>query len=570
MKKINYIFFVLPLLLVACVDLDRELNLELTEKQVIESYDRTLNRLSAVYTGVPAGYFQVSGAILAATTDEAEFTQETNAVQRFNNGSWNAIDMPENLWPTLYTGIRRANQLLVGTDSIDLDPIRLDPAQATLYKSRLADIKRVKYEARFLRAYFYFELIKRYGGVPIFTEEVSIDAKFKDVKRNTLQECVSFILSECDSAAKVLPVTYAAGDLGRVTKGTAIALKSRVWLYAASDLFNTPSWAEGQSGYADDVKALISLSNDVSRKVRWDSAARAAKRLIDLPGTGYALSNNYVNMFVGNSFNEKEIIFSRRAGPSADFERTNYPIGYDQGSSGTTPSQDLVDAYEMKDGTPFDWSNPVHAAAPYANRDPRLNFSVLLNNTTYKGRPVEAWTGGRDGQGIPNATKTGYYLKKYVNENVNLLTNGTAAKSWNVIRLAEIYLNYAEALNESDPGNADIALYLNKVRQRSGVAMPAVSPGLSQDEMREKIRNERRVELAFEDHRSWDLRRWLQGEQYLGAPLRGVSITRNADLTFSYSPVVVENRVFSARMYLYPIPQNEVLISPQIKQNPGW
>ena len=183
---------------------------------------------------------------------------------------------------------------------------------------------------------------------------------------------------------------------------------------------------------------------------------------------------------------------------------------------------------------------------------------------------MESFPGGRDGRGITNATKTGYYLKKYVNESINLLTNGTSVKSWNLFRLAEIYLNYAEALNEATPGAVDIKTYVDRVRTRTGVAMPVLPAGLSQAEMRERIRNERRVELAFEDHRGWDVRRWLQGSQYLGAPLMGVDITRNADGTFAYKPTVVEPRVFEPRMYLYPIPQGELNASKGLVQNPGW
>lgn len=550
-----------------CEDLERELVTDITGTQLIKSYDYTLNRVNSLYTDIPAGYLQIDGAMVASATDEAEHTLETSNVQKFNNGSWNAIDTPENLWANFYRGIRKANQFLAESDSVNLNQYKLDPAPSaqTIYQNRLSDIKRWKYEARFLRAYFYFELVKRYGGVPILTKIYSINDNFQDIKRNTLAECIQYITAECDSAAKNLPVVYAAPatDLGRATRGAALSLKSRVLLYAASDLFNTTTWAGGYSN-----PELISLTGD--RASRWKSAADAAKAVIDLAGTGYSLHTNYRNLFITNSYTLPEIIFARRNGASNDFEKANYPIGYDLGNSGTTPSQNLVDAYEMTNGTKFDWTNPAHAAAPYANRDPRLGLNIILNNTTYKGRAVEIWTGGRDGKGIVNATKTGYYLKKYVNENQNLLTNTTSVLSWNLIRLSEIYLNYAEALNEVSPGHADIKTYVDRVRTRSGVAMPALPAGLSQVEMRERIRNERRVELAFEDHRGWDVRRWMQGPQYLGAPLRGVDITKSATGTFTYTPIIVETRVFEPKMYLYPIPQGELNASKGLIQNPGW
>ena len=549
-----------------CENLDRELLTDITGQQLIRSYDYTLNRVNSLYTNIPAGYLQIDGAMTASATDEAEHTLETSSVQKFNNGSWNAIDNPDNQWANFYQGIRKANQFLIATDSVNLDQYRLDPAPSaqTVYQNRLNDIKRWKYEARFLRAYFYFELVKRYGGVPIVSQIYAVDDNFQATRRNTLAECIQYITAECDSAAKNLPLTYAATDLGRATRGAALSLKSRTLLYAASDLFNTPTWA---AGYANTD--LISLGGG-DRQARWKAAADAAKAVIDLAGTGYAIHSNYRNLFVTNSYTLPEIIFSRRNGSSNEFEKTNYPIGYDLGNSGTTPSQNLVDAYEMSNGTKFDWNNPVHAANPFANRDPRLGLNIILNNTTYKGRPVEAWAGGRDGKGIVNATKTGYYLKKYVNENLNLLLGNTSVYSWDLFRLAEIYLNYAEALNEASPGNADIKTYVDKVRTRTGVALPALPTGLSQAEMRERIRNERRVELAFEDHRGWDVRRWMQGPQYLGAPLMGVDITKNADGTFTYKPMVVETRVFEPKMYLYPIPQGELNASKGLVQNPGW
>lgn len=566
-RFVSIVWVAVVVWLSGCESLDRELITDITPDQATKSYDFSLLRLNSIYTDMPSGYLQIDGAMTASATDEAEHTLETSNVQKFNNGAWNAIDNPENLWGTFYRGIRKTNQFLASTDSVNLDQFKFDPTPSaqTVYNTRLAEIKRWKYEARFLRAYFYFELVKRYGGVPIVSKIYSVNDNFQDVKRNTLNECIQYITAECDSAARNLPVVYSAPavDLGRATRGAALALKSRVLLYAASDLFNTPGWA---AGYANPE--LISLTGD--RQARWKAAADAAKAVIDLAGTSYALHNNYRNLFITNSYTLPEIIFARRGVAENTFERANYPIGYDLGSSGTTPSQNLVDAYEMSNGTKFDWNNPVHAAAPYSNRDPRLGLNIVLNNTAYKGRNVESWPGGRDGRGIVNATKTGYYLKKYVNESLNLLLNNTSVKSWNLIRLPEIFLNYAEALNESLPGNADIKAYVDRVRTRVGVAMPALPAGLSQVQMRERIRNERRVEFAFEDHRAWDVRRWMQGPEFLGAPLMGVDITRSSTGTFTYKPVVVENRVFEPKMYLYPIPQGELNTSKGLIQNPLW
>jgi len=501
---------------------------------------------------------------MASASDEAEHTLETSAIQQFNVGSWNAYSNPDDVWAQYYRGIYKANQYMVSADSVNLDVFRLDPEQQEVYELYVKEIERWKSEARFLRALFYFELVKRYGGVPIITEAGSLDQDFSLVKRNTLEECIKFITDECDACAGLLPERAASfEDMGRATKGAALALKSRTLLYAASDLFNSSSWA---SDYANPE--LIVLSGD--RQAKWQDAANAAKAVIDLARAGYSLANNYEDLFGPAGFNQSEVIFTDRDGNSNNFEIANFPIGYELGSSGTTPSQNLVDAYEDRTGLPIkDPGSIYNPADPYSNRDPRLKATIVTNTSMFYNRPVEPFTGGLDGPPIAQASRTGYYLNKYVNQGLDLEAGQTSVHSWIIFRLAEIYLNYAEALNEYDPGNSDIASYVNRVRSRAG--MPGLSAGLSQDEMRERIRHERRIELAFEDHRLWDLRRWMEAEEVLSAPIEGVQITLNpADTTYTYQKVVVENRVFQPKMYLYPIPQSEIAIATGLIQNPIW
>lgn len=562
------LFLLLLIALCSCSSfLDRDIITNLSEDKVNYSYDFTKSRVSAIYNMLPQGFSEVDGAMIASATDESEHTKETSNIQKFNTGSWNSYDNPDGVWNRNYTAIRMVNVFLSTSDSVNLDVYRLnpDPAQQTVYRDRLNEIKRWKYEVRFLRAFFYFELIKRYGGVPIITEVLSLNDNPHTQRRNTLTECVQFVLNECDSAATNLPVKHIDTDLGRATRGAALALKSKMLLYAASDLFNTPSWA---ANYANPEYISISSGD---RTERWKAAADAAKAVIELSGSGYALHNGYSALF--KTFNSPEIIFTRRAGASNSFEKTTFPVGY-EGESGTTPSQNLVDDYEVKvdnsSATPFDWNNPAHAANPYVKRDPRLGFTVLLNNTSFKGRRVEAWIGGREGLGKTNATRTGYYLRKYVDESINLLNNTNSVHSWIYIRLAEIYLNYAEALNEYNPNHPDIKIYVDKVRARNGVDMPPLPVNLSQAEMRERIRNERRVELAFEGHRPWDVRRWMIGQEKLGVPLRGVQIQKTGTDTFSYTPFNVEERVFETKMYFYPIAQQELLKAKGLIQNPEW
>lgn len=569
--------FLAALGLASCQKLDREFNTDITKDQVTGSFVNTQNLLNGVYAELREGFLEIGGeAMMASTTDEAEHTNENNvSVQTFNQGAWTAFNNPADVWGQYFRAVRKANFFLenAAPGKVNLDQYKSD---LTTLNAKLAEVARWRYEARFLRAFYYFELVKRYGGVPLITQTLNDDAA-ATTQRTPLEQCIKFITDECDSAAANLPVTYVATELGRATKGAAMALKARTLLYAASDLFNTTTWA---GSYAKPE--LIALPAG-DRVARWKAAADAAKAVIDLAGTGYALATNYKSLF--NTNNSTEIIFARTGGisnfsgsaNSNTFEAANYPIGFDKGQSGTTPTQDLVDAYEMKTtGKPIsDPTSGYDPANPYANRDPRLGLSVVINNSnlsTVSGttRAVQIWEGGRDGKPIPNATKTGYYLRKYLNEGVNLTTNTGAAHTWIYLRLAEVYLNYAEALNEYSPGHADIKKYVDMVRARTGIAMPALPAGLSQAQMRDRIRNERRIELAFEDHRAWDARRWMIAPQTLGAPIRGMKIISTGPGAFAYTPQTVESRVFAPKMYLYPLPQTEIVAGPALVQNPLW
>jgi hypothetical protein len=576
MKKYIYVLIVFAIgAFSACQKLDREFVTTIGQKEIEQSFGNVQSLLNAIYSDIPDGTLYIGGAaMMASATDEAEFTSETNSIQSFNSGSWNAINNPDLVWGNYYRGIRKVNQFLVSTGKINLDPWKLDPSPSAqaVYNTNLASIRRWTYEARFLRAYFYFELVKRYGGVPIINNALSVEDDFSSIQRSSLNECLQFITAECDSAAAKLPLNAStapyvvANDLGRVTRLTALALKSRVLLYAASDLFNNPTWA---GGYANP--ALISLPAG-DRTARWKAASDAAKAVIDagaLPTLGA-----YKSLF--NTFNNAEIIFTRSNAASNQFERNNSPIGFNLGQSGNTPSQDLVDAYEVRvsatSAVKFNWNDPTMAANPYANRDPRLGLTIAVNNSSFgtPARNLQIFTGGLDAKPIINATKTGYYLRKYQIESLNLLNNNTGVHSWIIFRYPEIYLNYAEALNEWSPGNADIKKYVDIVRTRTGIAMPPMPTGMSQAETRERIRNEKRIEFAFEDHRFWDIRRWMQGPEFFGKPLTGVEITRNSDNTFKYKPTKVEDRTFSPKMYLYPIPQSELNIAKGLVQNPLW
>ena len=571
-KYIHLISLIFTIIVIpSCSDyLERDISTAIDEELVNSVYSYSRSRLNALYTSLPSGFFEIDGAMMASASDEAEHTYQNSTVHFYNIGSWNPFVNPGDTWTTFFTAIRNVNLFLANVDDINLDMYRLDPreSQQLIYQQRLEEIEQWKYQARFLRAFYYFELIKRYGGVPLIENALEWGDDITNVKRNSLSECVKYIVDECDAAASKLYVVQPSAELGRATKGAALALKAKVLLYAASDLWNMPGW----TGSYPDTELISLPAGD--RSERWKAAADAAKTVIDLPGTGYALSNDYRNMFVrGDSYQNPEHIFVRRGGTSNSFEVANYPIGFDKGQSGTTPSQNLVDAYEVIEGNtavPFNWNNPAHTASPYSNRDPRLNMNIITNNSVYKGRNVEIWEGGRDGKPIPLATRTGYYLKKYLDENINLLTNTVSVHSWSLIRLADVYLWYAEALNEYNPSHPDIKTYVNRIRQRQGVNMPALPSGLTQEQMRSTIRHERFVELAFEGHRFWDARRWMIAPTVFNSPLNGVEIARTQSGSFNYSKIKVEERSFQPKMYFYPIPQQELLKMPEWKQNPLW
>ena len=542
--------------LCSCNDfLDREEDSFIDKTATFDSYNRTKQYLTYAYSLLPEGLNRFSGgALLGAATDDACFAIESSNIQQFNNGSWNALSNPDNVWNRYFAGIAKCCTLLENSNHVNLDISRLDPAKRVEYENNLKDIRMWRAEAHFLRAYFNFELLKRYGPIPIIKSTLDINKDYSDTPRPTMKEVVEFIANDCDMAADSLELTpwrNMNDAFGRATKGAALALKSRLLLYAASPLY---------VDFGD-----IDEANKPSDATLWKAAADAAKAVIDL--NQYELASAYDDLFK-NDFQNKEYIFVRRYPSNSDFEKSNFPVSYG-GKGGTNPSQNLIDDYEMLDGTAFDWSDPVKAAHPFENRDERLLATVLMNGVLFKGKRVATYPGGADAMPNPNATKTGYYLRKFLNENVNIQTGGGSdGHVVPLFRLAEIYLNYAEALNEYDPTNPDIAVYLNKIRER--VSLPDVPSGLTQEQMRTLIHHERRVELAFEEHRFWDVRRWKVASSTLGAPVKGVKITQDDAGNFTYSPVQVEQRVFQPKMYWYPIPQSEVLKLHHWEQNKGW
>lgn len=571
-KNIIFAAFAFSAILTSCEGyLDRQMETTQDEDITFSSYETAINVAYGTYSDLPQGLSQIWGsngsAMLASASDEAEFTNQTHSVQKFNTGAWRPTDLPDNPMSNYYAAIRRAYDFIDNVGRVNHDDVKDNPSQPGVYEERLANIEQLKNEVMLLRAFYMFEMVKRFGGIPIISGKLDQDVDYSTIQRASLEDCVDEIVRWCDETASVLPPRQPDAELGRLTRGAALALKSEVLLWAASELWNNSSWA---SGYAHPE--LISLPAG-DRTARWKAAADAAKAVINLiPEAGYAL-DEYSNLFGPTGYRSSEIIFCRRDGTGNSFEKTNLPIHFDLVTGGNCPSQNLVDLFQVKVdddmAVDFDWSNQDMVSDPYSNRDPRLAAFIVTNNSTFKGTSIQCWTGGLDGAGVRNATPTGYYIKKYVNPDLDLLAGATSIHTWIYYRLPEIYLNYIEALNEYDPDNADIKIYYDLIRDRAD--MPGLPSGLDQDEVRRLIRNERAVELCFEGKRWFDLRRWMD-EDALGADLRAVEITRNAaDGSFTYKPYILEHRSFDpAKMWFYPIPQSEINKMPHWAQNPGW
>lgn len=515
---------------------------------VFADFGRTKSFLTGIYSKLPNDFNSIDGAMRSSATDEAEHVWDLSNVQKFNDGSWSAIQPLDNVWGDMYEGIRAVNLFLAESAGQEFPEERFNEN----YDEIMEQFAMYPYEARFLRAFFYFELIKRYKDVPLITTVLTPE-EAKTVDQDSFNEVVNFIVQECDEIASVLPTNFgnfsSAKETGRATRGAALALKARVLLYAASPLHNS--------------------ANDINL---WKEAAAASKTIIN--SGWYTLESNYSNIV--NNLTSPELIMERREGDSNGFERRNFPIGFEGGNTGTCPTQNLVDAYDMvQTGLPItDPASGYDPFFPYAGRDSRLEKTVILNNSMWKGQVVESFYGGANGLPKANATKTGYYLKKYVIEAVNLSPTNTTQRrhTWVLFRFGEVLLNYAEAMNEAyGPEDASTlgmtALEaVNLIRKRAG--MPDFPAGMTKDAFRTRIRNERRVELAFEDHRFWDVRRWMIGQET--TDIYAMNIGPNPFGGFAYEKILLERRVHQDHMNLYPIPQAEIYKNSKLQQNPGW
>lgn len=533
-------------------------------------------------------------SMLAAATDEATHVSTNKsafyAPQKMSSGNWGPSNMryyrsSDNVgevgswyrWGGYY-GIRKACTALEGIEM-------MTSAQGT---QRF--INRLKAEAKFHIAISHFWLFQKWGGIPLVDRRLNYDDNL-NISRASVEQTVQFILRLCDEAYELFPneMYTADSELGRYDRGAVLALKSRLLLYAASPLYNG-------NGFDGSGNPLICYGN--ADHERWKMAAEAAQALIDTQNYSLYMgdakntpSERYGKYFVANPDflkNCESIMYGRMRDPNQDTEVDNFPAGFTNAKGGTCPSQEMVDAYEMEDGTLFDWSKEQHKAAPYEKRDPRFYASIIYHGAYYetfanqKKYTFDMSEGGKN-RSTNAATTTGYYLNKFMDYAAcdPVTKKGSAYHVWPYFRYAEILLNYAEAANEyGGPAYqvADAKLpmtpidAINLVRARAG--MPDVQTTFARrgwevdkDNLRKLIHNERRIELAFEEHRYYDVRRWMDIED--GA-IHGVRITKENGED-KYEVVEVERKAFDSRKhYFFPIPDKEIRANKELIQNPGW
>lgn len=452
--------------------------------------------------------------------------------------------------------------------------------------------KQVVGEVKFLRALNYMEMLKRYGGVPIIDKIFEAGVK-ADVPRSSFEDCVKFILKDIDEAVPNLPVAYSASQTGRATSIAALTLKSEVLLYAASPQYNTATPILSMENAADNK--LICYGNFDNN--RWKLAADAAKAVLDLAlANGYGLIDEPANRNpkeldngtvgpLGNyrvsweTTNNKEAIMMYQGGSTAAGGATNTgtaPMTFWNAScfgsfwSGISVPFNFYKKYEKLDGTPQTWDSNGGAdlIAKYAELDPRFKQTMSYTNSYYTARdPIaQIYNGGKD---YVNC-KGGVWLRKYMPRNA---TTASFVMNDIIFRVNELYLNYAEALNEASGPMQEAYDAVNAIRIRSG--MPNLPKGLTKEQFRQRVRNEIAIEMVNDDHRFWDVKRWLVAEEegVMKGNFEGLQITRSgtstANYKYAWKPYVFETRTFNKNMYLHPFPQNEVLKGNLI-QNPGW
>lgn len=566
-----------------------------------------------IYQGLGNGGFDEQ--MLASLTDEAMFTHPGRGITTFTEARSNPADIGwvngTINWPNMYTRIRATNLAIA----------KMTDAQ---FPHTGASVDRLVGEALFMRAYYYHQLLRYYGGVPIIDFPYELGAETYDAPRNSYEECVNFIVKDLDDAAALLKGKTALR--GRAGEVSVLALKARVLLYAASDLHDGPTAKAKSTALAAYPDLALVAYTSGNRMERWQKAQAAAKAVLDLTtGNQMGLSapvsqeigiQNYINNSMARNGGEREILLGRYfinakqegGGRQGLF---NGPNGYNNWA-GNTPVQVLIDDYEMMDGTKFSWSNEAHAQAPYNNRDARFYASILYDGAQWKPRasanaprdPLgQIQTGtyevtnssgakvthfGLDTRKSPiedwNGSYTGYYIRKFTDANPAIVDQNTWQQvPWPTLRYTEAVLNYVEASIELGQ-EAEAKNWLNQIRFRVG--MPAVTE--SGEALKERYRNERRIEMAYEEQRYHDVRRWMIAPVAMNKKANGINITGTLKpgktlSTYRYDPEFYnyvykvidmdpgkENRAWLDKMYYIPIHRDEMNRNDLLVQNPGY
>lgn len=603
LKNIRYVLLI-AMSIITCSSckkfLDKQPDDMLTIDQVFKSRAQTQAYLSSVYSFIPDVLSMQNNYNMLGICDEGDFIWAAAWAGQMNNGNWSSSSGYYDKWGPFYKGIRSASVFINRVDECD------DPTLSIEMR------KSWKQEAKSLRAIYYFYLLRQYGPLVILPEtttDVNASNEELQMPRRPFDECLNFIVKQFDEVLNSpdLPERFLSGnDKGRIDKITVLGFKSRALLLAASPLFNgNPEYANFKN---PDGTSLINSSYDGSK---WQKAADAAKALIDkMPEglykkaaagqSGFDPYTSYRDLFL-DRWNQ-EVIYARpaMASSSADvgWERHCAPR-FVNGWNGVGISQQMVDAYFMANGKKINESGSQYSEVGfnptvgkytkantfnmYVNREPRFYVSVLYNGADwiYKqdSKPAQTvelfFTGNSGKQGSHDHSATGYLTSKNISPNSNLVEWTGALRSLVLIRLGEIYLNYAEALNESSDiqlSRDQAAIYIDRIRERAGIPPLTDEKKSSQNAFREAVRDERRVELAFEGFRAWDTRRWKIAEQIDGAPLMGMNVDGGKSLmdTEFYKRTVIEKRVFLKSYYLWPIPQSDIVRNRACIQNPGW
>ncbi|MEO6550475.1 MAG: RagB/SusD family nutrient uptake outer membrane protein [Ferruginibacter sp.] len=570
MKKIIIVFILFSIVLASCkenvLDIDPQDRIAegavWTDEALIKAYHNEL------YNAIPHGFYI---HMYSKYTDEAYNSAPCCGADLFKLNTYT----PDNIggagggdfwggymyyWNQGYTYLRKVNIFLEKMSASDA--------------LQFADKDRLIAEAKFVRAFIYFNLIERFGGVPIVTQSYELsDAGSVKFKRNTFDECVTFIQKDLTEAIASLPAKYPStnASYGRATQDACYALASRLYLYAASPLFNPTH---------DNAK--------------WQKAAAAAAVFVDSADRGYALYPDYKNLFNQNSGAlQNEYILTRNF-TTANFQQAPaHNLGRRYGAYGgwwasNGPTQNLVDDYDMINGeTAFTWSGNTHNVNPasnydpqhpYKNRDPRFDASIIHDSTIFQGSLLEMWVSSGNNQFGYDSWKqssdnprSGYWIKKFMPESQPISFAEHYTIPWPHFRLAEIYLNYAEAKFELGD-EATCRLYINKVRARAGVNMPPIPGSVTGEALRQRLYNERRIELAFESHRFFDIRRWKIANVIENRPIYGIDIVKNLTTgATTYTPVLLlQKNAFQDKMNLLPVDKAEVQRNSPDLQTPGW